>query len=197
MIPSTRWKPTVALCWLMVVLALWVPQGQPARAGPLLRYEGPGGFGSSTAEGAEAWVSDRLDGVIHVYGFRPFHGDFQKEFRRARFEDRISTPYREDRLLAAPVFTALAVTGADASLIASFRSHNGGAPREHLRVAVFVSGFVALVDISANSPEALEKNRPSVSTLLRSLRVVERAESNPRKIRPAQPARRLRPGPVM
>ena len=187
----TRWKPTVVLCWLMVALAPRVPQGQPAGAKPWLRYERPGGFGSSTAEGAEAWVSDRLDGVIHVYAFQPFHGDFQKEFRRALFDDRISAPYREDRLLAAPVFKALSVTGAEASLAASFRSHNGGVPREHFRVAVSVPGFVALVDISANSPEAFEKNWPSVSTLLRSLKVVGPDASSPRKSRPAQPARHV------
>ena len=188
---STRWKPTVVLCWLMVALAPRISPAQPASTKPLLRYEPPGGFSNSTAEGAEAWVSDRLDGVIHVYAFWPFHGDFQKEFRRALFEDRISAPYREDRLLTAPVFKAVTVTGADSSLAASFRSHNGGAPREHLRVAVFVPGFVALVDVSANSPDAFEKNWPSVSTLLRSLKVVERAVSHPRKSRPAQPASRL------
>jgi hypothetical protein len=179
---SERSQHLVVLCWLLLMLALPAASAQPNAAAPLLRYDTPAGFGSSTAEGAEAWVSDRLDGVIHVYGFRAFHGDFQQEFRRMLFEDRISVPYREDRLLAAPVFKALPVQGADASLAASFRNFNGGAPREHFRVAILASGFVALVDVSANSPEAFQKNWVSVSTLLRSLRVVARGASTRRNL---------------
>ncbi len=182
MATSHRSKQAVVSCWLLVRLALPATSVQPNTAGPLLRYDTPAGFGSSTAEGGEAWVSERLDAVIHVYGFRTLHGDFQQEFRRTLFEDRISVPYREDRLLAAPVFKALPVQGADASLAASFRNFNGGAPREHFRVAILASGFVALVDVSANSPEAFQKNWVSVSTLLRSLRVVARGESTRRNL---------------
>jgi hypothetical protein len=107
-----------------------------------------------------------------VYPFRPFPGDLQNEFRRALFRQRISPPYREDRLLSPPTFNAMAVSGAEAALAASFKNFNGGAPREHLRVAILRAGRVALVDISANSPLAFERNWPSVSRLLNSLRVV-------------------------
>jgi hypothetical protein len=67
-------------------------------------------------------------------------------------------------------------------MAASFRNYNGGAPRDHLRVAVLASGRVALVDISANSPAAFERNRPAFSGLLNSLRVVD-----------SDPSTRLRP----
>jgi hypothetical protein len=64
------------------------------------------------------------------------------------------------------------VKGAEAAIAASFRNFNGGAPREHLRVAILVAGFVALVDISANSPQAFQRNWPNVFRLLNSLNVV-------------------------
>ena len=63
------------------------------------------------------------------------------------------------------------VKGADAAITASFKNFNGGVPREHVRVAILAGGFVALVDVSANSPRAFERNWPSVSRLLSSLRV--------------------------
>jgi hypothetical protein len=131
------------------------------------------------------WISDRLDGVIHVYQFRPFHGDFQDEFRRALFRERISPPYREDRLLVQPTFKVLPVRGAEAAMSASFKNFNGGAPREHLRVAVFAAGFVALVDISANSPEAFQRNQASIFRFLNSLQVVEGDSSTLRQSAPS------------
>ena len=157
---------------LLVILASTNLVAHSAGAMPTLRYDRPGGFAGGSSDDVETWISDSLDGVIHVYPFRPFHGDFQSEFRRSLFRERIGTPYREDRLLAAPMFRTVPVAGADVALAASFRNLNGGAPREHLRVAVLSAGSVALVDISANSPQAFERNWPSVSRLLNSLLVV-------------------------
>jgi hypothetical protein len=137
-------------CFLLV-LALRTPHGQAVGATPLLQYEKPGGFGTGSGAEPRAWISDGLDGVIHVYAFQRFEGDFQKEFRRGLFRDRISARYREDRLLAVPAFKTVTVRGAESSLAASFKNFNGGAPREHFRVAILAAGFVALVDISANS----------------------------------------------
>jgi len=171
---SHRLNGKAFCCWLVIVLALPALSGQAVVAIPLLRYDRPGGFGGGNGDEAETWISDNLDGVIHVYPFRPFRGDFQNEFRRALFRDRISTPYREDRLLALPIFNALPVKGAEVTIAASFKNFNGGVPREHLRVAILAAGFVALVDISANSPQAFQRNRPSVSRLLNSLQVVDR-----------------------
>ena len=99
-------------------------------------------------------------------------GSKQLDNRLTLFKERIGTPYREDRLLIAPTFRTMTVSGADSALSASFRNFNGGAPREHLRVAIVAAGLVALVDISANSPQAFERNWPSVSRVLNSLRVV-------------------------
>ena len=145
------------------------PTGGPT---PALKYDRPSGFSRGEGE-AETWIADSLDGIIHVYRFRPFHGDFTDEFRRTLFRDWITVPYREDKRLDGPAFSVLSVNGATAAMAASFRNFNGGAPREHLRVAVLASGRVALVDISANSPQAFERNQRSFSKLLNSLHVVE------------------------
>ena len=139
---------------------------------PTLQYDSPSGFSPGNGT-AETWIANSLDGVIHVYPFRPFHGDLAGEFQRTLFRDWISAPYREDKRLDQPTFRPLSVKGAEAALAASFKNFNGGVPREHLRVAVLASGRVALVDISANSPHAFERNRPSFSRLLNSLHVVE------------------------
>jgi hypothetical protein len=158
--------------FVLMILALAASVGHTADAQPTLRYDKPGGFAGSAGDEVETWISNGLDGVIQVYPFRPSHADFHGEFRRALFRERIIVPYREDRLLAAPTFNTLTVSGADAALSASFKNFNGGAPREHLRVAILSAGLVALVDVSANSPQAFERNWPSVSRLLNSLRVV-------------------------
>ena len=159
--------------WLIIVLALSTLSASARQTGgaPILRYDRPTGFGSGGDDDVNTWISDGLDSVIHVYPFRLFGGDFQVEFRRGLFRDRISPPYREDRLLADPVFTALPVKGAQEAIMVSFPNFNGGARREHLRVAILAHGFVALVDISANSREAYERNWPHLSGLLNSLRV--------------------------
>ena len=172
-------------CGLFSVLVLPALGGQAGVAMPILRYDRPGGFGGGSGDEAETWISDNLDGVIQVYPFQPFLGDFQSEFRRALFRDRISTPYREDRLLALPIFSPLRVKGAEAAISASFKNFNGGASREHLRVAILATGFVALVDFSANSPQAFQRNWPSVVRLLSSLRIVAGDVSVPRASAPA------------
>jgi hypothetical protein len=169
---------------LLIVLAFATSATSGGHAGsgmPTLRYDKPEGFSVASGVEADTWISDHLDGVIQVYQFRPFHGDFQDEFRRALFRDSISPPYREDRLLAQPTFKVLPVRGADAAMTASFKNFNGGASREHLRVAVLSAGFVALVDISANSPQAFQRNQPSVVRLLNSLQVVDGDGSSPRR----------------
>ena len=175
MAPSHRLNGGALCCWLVTVIVVSVlpaVERQADIAIPVLRYDAPRGFRSGNGAEAEAWVSDTLEAVIHVYPFRRFQGDFQNEFRRALFRDRISPPYREDRLLARPTFTALAVKNADAAVAADFKNFNGGVPRDHLRVAILVGMFVGIVDVSANSPEAFQRMRPGLSTLLNSLHVV-------------------------
>lgn len=161
-------------CLLIVLTlsALSSAEGQTRGTSPVLQYERPSGFSRGTGD-AQTWIADSLDGVIHVYPFRPFHGDLADEFQRTLFRDWISAPYREDKRLDQPNFRSLTVKGAEAAIAASFKNFNGGASREHLRVAVLASGRVALVDISANSPLAFERNRPGFSRLLNSLHVVE------------------------
>jgi hypothetical protein len=160
---------------LLIALALSALSssgGTTAGPTPALKYDSPSGFSRGDGNG-ETWIADGLDGVIQVYPFRRFHGDFAGEFRRTLFRDWISAPYREDQRLDQPNVRRLSVKGAEAAMAASFKNYNGGAPRDHLRVAVLVSGRVALLDISANSPAAFERNRPAFSGMLNSLRVVE------------------------
>ena len=162
----------VRACLLSALtFAAWSAAAAQTVAGPLLQYDRPAGFARGSDGEAETWIADSLDGVVHVYPFRQFRGDFQTEFRRTLFHDRILPLYREDRRLAEPAFTPRTVKGADAAITASFKNFNGGVPREHVRVAILAGGFVALVDVSANSPRAFERNWPSVSRLLSSLRV--------------------------
>lgn len=159
---------------LFVVLILSILAtlaGDTTGAMPTLRYNEPEGFSGGNNDEAATWISDGLDGIIHVYAFRPFRGDFQREFRQLLFRGQVSAVYREDRILAPPVFKPLAVKGAEGAIAATFSNFNGGAPREHLRVAILAAGSVALVDISASSPEAFQRNWPRVSRLLDSLYV--------------------------
>lgn len=162
----------VCLSMLLTCAALLPSAGPTGGTTPALQYDRPSGFSRGEGE-AETWIADSLDGVIQVYPFRPFHGDFADQFRRTLFRDWITVPYREDTRLDQPRFGSLSVKGATAAISASFKNFNGGAPREHLRVAVLASGRVALVDISANSPQSFERTRPSFSRLLNSLHVVE------------------------
>jgi len=158
--------------WVVLILSLVIAfDGDTTGAIPTLRYDGPDGFAGGNNDEAATWISDGLDGIIHVYAFRPFRGDFQRDFRQLLFRGRIFAVYREDRILAPPVFRPLVVKGAEAALVATFSNFNGGAPREHLRVAILAAGSVAVVDVSASSPEAFQRNWPSVSRLLDSLYV--------------------------
>ena len=162
----------------MALPALW-PAGQPRETTLLLRYDKPAGFSQGNGD-VPTWIADGLDAVIHVYPFRSFRGDFVEEFQRTLFRDWISAAYREDRRLDQPSFKSLKVKGADEAVAASFKNFNGGAPREHLRVAVLATGRVALLDMSANSSSAFERNRPSFSKLLSSLQVGETEPSGMR-----------------
>ena len=139
---------------VLIVSCVWASDAQTGGTTPALQYERPSGFSRGGGDG-HTWIADSLDGVIHVYPFRPFHGDLAGEFQRTLFRDWILAPYQEDKRLDQPTFTSLNVKGAEAAIAASFKNFNGGAPREHLRVAVLASGRVALVDISANSPRCV------------------------------------------
>jgi hypothetical protein len=71
---------------------------------PTLRYDRPAGFIGGGGDGAEVWVSDNSDGLLVVYPFRSFRGDFGSDFQRSLFRDLISEPFQRNELLAAPGF---------------------------------------------------------------------------------------------
>ena len=167
-------SPRAVHASLLAALILCMPMTgvDTAPAIPTLRYDPPGGFVNGSDRESATWISENLDGVIRVYPFRAFHGDFEGVFRRELFRDWVSALYREDQLLAQPLFTPITVKGAEAAISAAFKNFNNGAPREHLRVAILAAGSVALVDFSANSPQAFQRNWRSISRLLNSLRVL-------------------------
>ena len=165
-------------CFAIALMLYAVSCDSPAsRSMPVLHYKMPAGFNRGKGE-ADTWIAKSLDGVIHIYPFRSFHGHFGDEFQRTLFRDWIAAPYREDRQLDGPTFRPLKVKGATAAMTAVFGNFNNGVPREHLRVAVLASDKVALVDLSTNSPETFERNRPGFLRLLNSLRVVDRDSSD-------------------
>ena len=78
---------------LLTLLALSASDGQTGRTTPALQYDKPSGFAAAPVTHRPAFA-DSLDGVIHVYPFRPVHGDLADQFQRTLFRDWILAPYR-------------------------------------------------------------------------------------------------------
>lgn len=155
---------------LSFVLALGVQAAQ-AQA-PALRYDPPAGFFGGGGGPPETWSSNNVDGLISIYPFRPFSGDFQGHFARTLFAERIEQN-RETRIVRAPSGGAVVVPGADSAMLLRFVADHSGYVREHARLAVLARGHVAVIDISSSSPEAWTRNWPGALGLLESLRVLE------------------------
>src|SRR5262245_5546223 len=116
-------------CVIALMLSAVSCDSPTAPSMPVLHYEAPPGFGRGRGE-VDTWIAKGLDGVIHVYPFRSFHGNFGDEFQRTLFRDWIGAPYREDKRLDKPAFHPLRVEGATAAMTAAFRNFNAGVPRE-------------------------------------------------------------------
>ena len=167
-----------------LLLLLGVPA---ARAQPALRYDRPPGFFGGDGDPPETWMSTNADGLITIYPFRPFAGDFRSHFVETRFAERIERD-RETRVLTPPSTDDVKVSGADAAAWSLFRADHSGYVREHGRLAVLARGQVAVVDIHSSSPEAWARNWPGALALLQSLKVLAEA---PRPVAPVPT-----PGPV-
>jgi hypothetical protein len=144
---------------------------QPGTRPPTLSYERPSGFSGGNDADAAIFVSDALDGVLGVYAFREFRGNAEGQFRQTLLREGIEASFQEDRLLEPPEFGTHSVKGADAAFFAHFKSFNHGSPREHFRMMVHAGGSVAIVDFSANSAQAFQRNWPNVIAFLKSLTV--------------------------
>ena len=141
---------------------------------PALRYDPPAGFFGGGGGPPDTWTSNNADGLITIYPFRPFAGDFQRHFAQTLFGERIEQN-REARIVRAPFGDAVTIPGADAAMLLRFVADHSGYVREHGRIAVLARGQVAVIDISASSPEAWTRNWPGALGLLESLRVLEEA----------------------
>jgi len=171
-----------------LLAALLLLLGAPAaRAQPALRYDRPPGFFGGGGDPTETWLSISADGLITIYPFRPFAGDFRSHFAETRFAERIEKD-RETRVLTAPSVDDVTVPGADAAVWSLFRADHAGYVREHGRLAVLARGQVAVIDVHSSSPEAWARNWPGALALFQSLSVLAEA---PRPVAPVPT-----PGPV-
>jgi hypothetical protein len=125
-------------------------------------------------------MSINADGLIAIYPFRPFTGEFQRHFAQTLFAEQIEQN-RETRIVRPPSGDAVTVPGAESAILVRFVADHSGYVREHARLAVLSRGHVAVIDISSSSPEAWTRNWPGALGLLRSLRVL--AET-PRPVAP-------------
>ena len=140
---------------------------------PELRYDTPAGFMGGGGKPPETWLSNNVDGMIDIYPFQAFNGDFRGQFSKTLFRERIKQQNRETRLLTQPAVEAVSVPGADAAMIVRFVADHSGYQRQHARLAVLAGGAVAIIDVSASSPEAFQRNWPGAQGLLRSLSIVK------------------------
>ena len=138
---------------------------------PVLQFEAPKGFTGSLGRDPSAHVSMSGDATVNVYPFRRLEGPFAEQFRRTLLRERLVPDAQEARLAGAPEIQALAVPGAEAAMFARFVEDRFGTARYRLRLAIFSAGAVALVDYNAASPEAYQRNWPSVAAVLDSLKV--------------------------
>jgi len=152
-----------------------------AQALPPLNFDAPTGFSGSGGEEAATFTAPERDLVIHVYPFRRLGiGDFQARFRETLLREFVAPALREGKLAAAPRIEALNVEGAEAALIGKFTEEQ----RARTRLAMFASGAVAVVDVTATSGAAVERHAAAVKEMLDSISV-------------GQPKARAAPPPIL
>jgi hypothetical protein len=148
---------------------------------PVYQYDPPAGFFGGGGVPPETWTSINADGLIAIYPFRPFAGEFRRHFVETLFAERIEQD-RETRILRPLFGDAVTVPGAEAAMLLRFVADHSGYVREHARLAVLSRGHVAVIDISSSSPEAWTRNWPGALGLLQSLRVLEETPRPPAAI---------------
>jgi hypothetical protein len=168
--------------WLVTSAAL-------AQPSPALLFEAPKGFTGSLGRDPSAHVSMSGDATVNVYPFRRLNGPFAEQFRRTLLRELLVPDSREVRLAGTPVIEPLTVPGAEAAMFAKFVEDRFGVARYRLRVAIYSAGAVALVDYSANGPDAYQRNWPAMAGVLDSLKVgVSQAAAAPASAPPASGA---------
>src|SRR5262245_19470583 len=85
-------------------------QPNPSGSLPVLQYQMSPHFPGRPAAGT--YVAINADGIIQVYDFRAFQGNFEEDFRKTLLRDWIAPKDREERLLGPPLVQAAALEGA-------------------------------------------------------------------------------------
>lgn len=115
------------------------------------------------------------DALINVYPFRRLDGpegpQFDARFRRTLLRELLKPDAQEVRVAGAPEIKPVQVPGAQEALFARFVEDRYGTARYRLRLAIYASGAVAIVDYNANGPDAYQRNFASLGGVLDSLRV--------------------------
>jgi hypothetical protein len=154
------------------LVALVQAASAPAQPVPSLRHDRPTGFSGGGGDRRYSYVSDNVDAVLEVYPFRPVPPGIAGQFRRTLLRELLVDESREQKYGSMPRFDTARVRGADSTVVAAFREDYWGTPRERMRVAIYSSGAVALVEYNASSAFAFQRNWPGVQRLLTSLEVV-------------------------
>lgn len=142
-----------------------------AQAPPALRFDPPQGFTGSLGRDPSAHVSMSGDATINVYPFRRLDGPFGEQFRRTLLRELLKPDAQEVRVAGTPEIKPVEVPGAQEALFARFVEDRYGTPRYRLRLAILASGAVAIVDYSANGPDAYQRNFAALGGVLDSLQV--------------------------
>lgn len=142
-----------------------------AQAPPVLRFDPPQGFTGSLGRDPSAHVSMSGDATINVYPFRRLDGPFGDQFRRTLLRELLKPDAQEVRVAGTPEIKPVEVPGAQEALFARFVEDRYGTPRYRLRLAILASGAVAIVDYSANGPDAYQRNFAALGGVLDSLQV--------------------------
>jgi len=161
---------------MAIVLSLALARAALGQNTSTLKFDPPYGFLSGGDREPRLYRSINNDeALIGIYRFRPYSGDFQAEFQRTLLRDWVEPTFQEGILLGDPSFGTATVPGAQAAILGSFRDSENGVPREHLRLAILGAGSVALIDMTAATPEAWGRNWLGIEGMLKSLSVVAQA----------------------
>lgn len=154
--------------WLILASFLLVPGRSLPAQQPALAWQRPQGFSGGGGDRRYSFVSSQVDATLDIY---PFQAIPAGQFRQSFFRDLIVAELREQRLGSAPGFDLIGVPGADSAVLVGFVEDYWGTPRNHLRLAVFRGGSVALVDYSAANPDSYQRNLPALQGVVQSLSV--------------------------
>jgi hypothetical protein len=177
--PTSRARTLLAAsaCGLLLCLA---PGPLLAQTPPVLKFNTkiPGYEGGSGEP--STWMKENTynASMLYVYSFRPFSGDFDKQFRQTLLRELI-TVEQEQRLVAPPVIKPLPIPGADATLLGRFVEDYWGTQRHRLRVAILARGAVAIVDYLSHDADSFQRDLAGLDAMVSSISVGSEQPAKP------------------